>query len=180
MRAALFLDRDGTIIEDTGYPRDPALVRLMPGAPAALRVAKDELGLVLVIVSTQSGVARGLVTPEEARAVQGRVVEAFAAEGVRFDGAYFCFHGPDDGCACRKPRPGLLRDAIRELGVDPARSVMIGDKAADVEAGLAAGCRAALAFGGLHAPAAAESFTEWDDVARWLVAHRFFFDAVVA
>jgi len=149
---ALFLDRDGTLIRDTSYPRDPTLVELLPGAADALRAAR-EAGVRLVIVSNQSGVARGLITPAEAAAVQRRVVELFESEGVHFDGAYFCFHGPDDGCECRKPAPGLLLRAASELTLSLSGSMMIGDKASDVEAGRAAGC-VGLAFSSWAAMAA--------------------------
>lgn len=138
---ALFLDRDGTLIEDVGYPRDPALVRLVAGAGAALREAACR-GFRLVVVSNQSGVARGLITPAELAAVQERFVELLRAEGVALAGSYLCVHGPDDGCRCRKPRPGMLLDAARDLEIDLAASFMIGDKESDVEAGLAAGCGA--------------------------------------
>lgn len=148
---ALFLDRDGTLIVDVGYPRDPALVSLLPGVAPALRAIAAR-GFRLVIVSNQSGVARGLITPAEARAVQAKVDELFAAEGIHFAGAYFCFHGPDEGCQCRKPRPGLLLDAAKELDLDLSRSVTIGDKASDLDAGRAAGC-------------AALPFTAWSEIA---------------
>jgi D-glycero-D-manno-heptose 1,7-bisphosphate phosphatase len=156
---ALFLDRDGTLIVDTSYPRDPALVEVLPGAVEALGRAQ-RAGLRLVIVSNQSGVARGLISPAEAAAVQNRVVEVFAREGVSFDGSYFCFHGPDDGCACRKPLPGLLLRAAAELDLDLARSMMVGDKVSDVEAGRAAGC-SALAFSDWAAMA--------EPLARWML-----------
>ncbi len=144
MKPALFLDRDGTLIVDTGYPRDPALVEVLPGAIEALR----ELGrtYALVIISNQSGVARGLVTETEARLVHERVVERFAAGGVTFTAAYYCKHLPDAGCPCRKPAPGLIREAAREHGLDLAASIMIGDKASDVEAGMAAGCARSIRF----------------------------------
>jgi len=161
VRPALFVDRDGTIIRDVGYPRDPALVEPLAGAAPALRRAR-ELGYAIVIVSNQSGVARGLIRPEEARAVQDRVAEVFAAEGVVFDGVFFCLHGPDDGCACRKPRPGMLLEAARELGLDLGASLMIGDKPADLEAGRAAGT-AAIAI---------ETSGRWDAIVAWLAAHR--------
>lgn len=158
-RPALFLDRDGTLIVDTGYPRDPALVELLPGVAPVLRAAVAK-GWALVIVSNQSGVARGLVTREEAARVQARVEELFAAEGVVFDEAFFCFHGPDERCACRKPAPGMLLEAARDLALDLRASVMIGDKASDVEAGRAAGART-VAFGTAEAAG-------WADVAAWL------------
>lgn len=159
MRRALFLDRDGTLIVDVGYPRDPAQVELLPGAAAALRALPPDV--TLVIVSNQSGLARGLITPAEAAAVAARVAERFAAEGVHFAAAYVCPHGPDDGCPCRKPAPGLLLQAARELDLDLARSIMIGDKPSDVAAGQAAGCAASLRF------ALADAGSAGADIAGW-------------
>jgi D-glycero-D-manno-heptose 1,7-bisphosphate phosphatase len=144
-RRALFVDRDGTLITDVGYPRDPALVEPLAGAIDALRELQGSFAL--VIVSNQSGIGRGLVTEAEARAVHDRVIAVFEGAGVRFAGAYYCPHAPDAGCACRKPAPGLLLDAARELDLHLASSVMIGDKASDVAAGRAAGCRHVLRFG---------------------------------
>jgi histidinol-phosphate phosphatase family protein len=139
MRPAVFLDRDGTLIADVGYPRDPRQVAPLPGVAAALaRLAR--LGFALVIVSNQSGVGRGLFSRAEADAVHAEVVRRFARAGVCFDGAYYCYHAPDEGCRCRKPAPGLLLRAAAELGLDPRRSFMVGDKQIDVEAGAAAGC----------------------------------------
>lgn len=143
-RRALFLDRDGTLIADVGYPRDPSRVALLAGAAEALRPLSERLAL--VIVSNQSGIARGLIHPDEARAVHDRTVARFAEHGVTFAGAYYCPHGPDDGCACRKPQPGMLQAAAAELGLDVAGSIVIGDKPSDVELGHNAGCLAALRF----------------------------------
>jgi histidinol-phosphate phosphatase family protein len=137
-RRALFLDRDGTLIVDVGYPRDPALVEPLPGAIEALRELQQTYAL--VIISNQSGIGRGRITEAEAAVVHARVVEVFAAGGVTFAGAYYCPHAPEAGCRCRKPAPGLILDAAAELGIDVARSVMIGDKESDLEAGYAAGC----------------------------------------
>ena len=143
-RRALFLDRDGTIIVDVGYPRDPARVELLPGAAAALAALAPHVAL--VIVSNQSGLARGLISPSEAAAVHARVAELLAAAGAPLAGAWYCPHGPDDGCACRKPAPGLLHQAAAALDVDLASSIIVGDKPSDVAAGRAAGCHAALLF----------------------------------
>lgn len=140
-RPGAFLDRDGTLIRDTDYPRDPALVELLPGAADALKQLRRH-GYALVVVSNQSGIGRGLITPGEAAAVHERFVGLLADHGITLDGAYYCPHTPDDGCGCRKPAPGLLVRAAKELGLDIARSVMIGDKASDVEAGESVGCRA--------------------------------------
>jgi D-glycero-D-manno-heptose 1,7-bisphosphate phosphatase len=142
---ALLLDRDGTLIVDVGYPRDPERVELLPGCAEALRELQQSFAL--VIVSNQSGIGRGLIQPDEAVAVQARVIERFAAEGVRFAGAYLCPHAPEEDCECRKPAPGLLLQAARELGLELPRSVMIGDKHADVQAGWRAECGAAVRFG---------------------------------
>ena len=150
MQRALFLDRDGTLIVDTAYPRDPARVVLLDGAADALReLQRDWL---LVVVSNQSGIGRGLVTPDEANAVHDRFVALYATLGVAFAGIYYCPHAPGARCACRKPSPGLLLDAADELGVMLTRSVMVGDKPSDLEAGRAAGCAHVLQLGAPEAP----------------------------
>lgn len=166
-RQALFVDRDGTLIVDVGYPRDPARVEPLPGAFEALR----ELGarFALVIISNQSGIGRGLITEAEAQAVHDRVIEVFTREGVRFAGAYYCPHAPDASCPCRKPAPGLLLDAARELGLDVAHSIMLGDKASDVAAGRAAGCRHTVRFGpDTDSSDASQRCDDWSAVARFL------------
>jgi histidinol-phosphate phosphatase family protein len=137
--AAVFLDRDGTLIEDVGYPRDPAGVRLLPGATTALRRFRER-GLRLVVVSNQSGIGRGLVTREQADAVHARFVELLGRDGVRLDDARYCPHAPDQGCDCRKPAPRLVLEAAAELGVDLPASFMVGDRDRDLESGRRAGC----------------------------------------
>jgi D-glycero-D-manno-heptose 1,7-bisphosphate phosphatase len=143
---AAFLDRDGTIIHDRGYVRRAEDVELLPGAVDALRRAADA-GLRLVVVSNQSGVGRGLVSPQELDEVHARMVELLSDAGVALDGAYYCPHAPSEDCACRKPKPGLLLRAVEELDLDPGRSVMIGDKLSDEEAGRAAGCVRTIRLG---------------------------------
>ncbi len=136
--ALLLLDRDGTLMVDVGYPNDPAQVQLLPGAAEAVRELV-RVGFVPAVVSNQSGLARGLITPEQAEAVHDRFVEQFeAASGVLLC-CYYCPHGPDDGCACRKPKPGLLNRAAADLGLIGVPGIAIGDKLSDVEAGRAAG-----------------------------------------
>lgn len=139
-RRAVFLDRDGTVIHDVAYPRDPEQVRLVPGAAAAL-VRLKNLGFALVLVSNQSGIGRGLVTPQEAERVHERVVAVLEANGVRLDDACYCPHAPEVHCACRKPAPGLILEAADRLGIDLAQSFMVGDKPSDIEAGRRAGSR---------------------------------------
>jgi D-glycero-D-manno-heptose 1,7-bisphosphate phosphatase len=141
--AAVFLDRDGTLIEDVGYPRDPSEVRVLPGTAEALRRLESG-GMLLVIVSNQSGVGRGIVTTAEAAAVDAEFRRQFAERGVTFAGVYYCPHGPEDGCGCRKPEPGMLIRAAEELKIALAASFMVGDKASDSSAGKRAGCRSVV------------------------------------
>ena len=142
MLRAAFLDRDGTIIEEKHYIANPDDVVLVPGAAAGLRAFKDA-GFMLVIVTNQSGIARGLYTQADFQAVQQRLEEVLAAEGVAFDAVYHCPHHPDftGPCDCRKPGPGMYEQARRNLGLDLAHSVYVGDKLNDV--------RPAERFGGL-------------------------------
>jgi histidinol-phosphate phosphatase family protein len=144
VRRALFLDRDGTLIVDVGYPNDPARVEALPGVIDALVDLLNDW--VLVVISNQSGIARGLITRDEAAAVHERFIALFAEAGVQFAGSFYCPHGPDGGCRCRKPLPGLLHDAAEQLEIDLSLSAVVGDKPSDVEAGLAAGCAAAILF----------------------------------
>ena len=143
MRPAAFLDRDGTIIEDEGYLADASRVRLVPGAIEALRTFRDR-GMLLVVVSNQSGIPRGLITAQQHAEVDARVKALLAGEGVPLDAAYYCPHLPEGDCVCRKPKPGMIEQAAREHAIDVARSIMVGDKMSDVAAGHAAGCTTAL------------------------------------
>jgi histidinol-phosphate phosphatase family protein len=142
-RRAVFLDRDGTLIADLGYPRDPAGVCLLPGAGEALARLRRE-GFLLILVSNQSGVGRGLIHPAELEAVHRRLEECLAAFDVRLTAAYYCLHAPEAACDCRKPAPGLLLRAAREHALELARCVLVGDKPSDVAAGQRAGCRTIL------------------------------------
>jgi D-glycero-D-manno-heptose 1,7-bisphosphate phosphatase len=136
---ALFLDRDGTIVEDREYPRDPEQVRLLPGAAEALGKLAAE-GWKLIVIGNQSGVGRGLIAPAEMQAVQTRFEQLMRSAGAPVDASYFCLHAPEDGCQCRKPSPLLVQQAAREHAVDLKASVMIGDREADIQCGRAAGC----------------------------------------
>ena len=137
--AAVLFDRDGTLVEDVPYNGDPGRVRVVPGA----REAVDRLraaGVSTAVVSNQSGVARGLITREQVEAVNRRIESVLGPLGPWL----YCTHGPDDGCGCRKPAPGLVLRAAQALGVQPERCVVVGDIGADVEAARAAGARAIL------------------------------------
>ncbi len=136
---AVLLDRDGTLVVDVPYNGDPARVRPMPGAAEAVDRLRRE-GVATAVVSNQSGVARGYIADGQVAAVNRRVEDLLGDLGPWL----ICPHAPEDGCACRKPRPGLVIRAARALGVAPAECVVIGDIGADVDAARAAGARAVL------------------------------------
>ncbi len=149
-RPAVFLDRDGTLIEQVHYLGDPARVRLLPGAGPALRRLRDA-GYALVVITNQSAIGRGWLTVEQYGLVNDEMNRQLAAEGVTLDGVYYCPEVPtndDDRTAIthgdRKPGPGMLLRAGRELGLDLSTSWMIGDMISDVLAGINAGCKGSL------------------------------------
>jgi len=131
--AAVFLDRDGTLVEDPGYLNDPSRVKLLPGAGEAVAALK-RAGYLVVIVTNQSGIARGLITPAQYEAVAARTAELLAAAGGPPDAQYHCPHLPEISgpCGCRKPGLDLYRQAIARFGIDPARSWWVGDKESDL------------------------------------------------
>src|SRR3954454_18750592 len=130
----VLFDRDGTLVHDFPYNGDPDWVRPVDGAKESLDRLRGR-GVRVGVVSNQSGVARGIITEAQVRACMARLEELLGP----FDVVRWCPHGPDDGCACRKPAPGMVKDACAELGVDPARCVVVGDIGADVDAATAAG-----------------------------------------
>jgi histidinol-phosphate phosphatase family protein len=140
---AVFLDKDGTLIEDVPYNVDPERVRLMPRAAEGLR-ALQAAGYQLFVISNQSGVARGYFQEAALAAVEERLRHLLAEAGVSLAGFYYCPHHPDGACLCRKPEPGLIVRASREHGILLAESWFVGDILDDVEAGRRAGCRTVL------------------------------------
>jgi D-glycero-D-manno-heptose 1,7-bisphosphate phosphatase len=160
-RRAVFLDKDGTLIDDVPYNVDPERMQLAPGAREGLP-ALHVAGYRLVVVSNQSGVARGLFAEAALALVEARLRELLAGAGAALTGFYYCPHHPAGrvpeyavACDCRKPAPGLLRRAAAELGIDLAASWLVGDILDDVEAGRRAGCRTVLINNGNE--------TEWRD-----------------
>jgi len=153
-RPAVFIDRDGTLTEEVGYVNHPERLRLLPRSAEAIG-RLNRAGVPAVVVTNQAGVARGYFSEEVLHAVNRALVEQLARQGARLDGLYVCAHHPTEGqppwradCDCRKPRPGLLRRAAAELGLDLERSTVVGDKASDLVPAAAVGARGVLVLTG--------------------------------
>jgi D-glycero-D-manno-heptose 1,7-bisphosphate phosphatase len=170
-RPAIFLDRDGTLIEDVGYPHRPEDLQLLPGVVPALRKLQ-EMGFVLVVVTNQSGIARGYFSEEQMHAFHALLGEQLEAGGAHIEAFYHCSFHPDANVAkyrgdspLRKPKPGMLLLAAEELSLDLAASYTIGDKKSDVLAGQAAACRTILVQTGKGGTGEPELAAEPDFVA---------------
>jgi D-glycero-D-manno-heptose 1,7-bisphosphate phosphatase len=148
------MDRDGTLTEEVGYVNHPSRLRLLPQSGAAVR-RLNQAGIAVVVVTNQAGIARGYFSPEVLAAVNATLVSQLKDEGAHLDGVYVCPHHPTEGeapyrlvCDCRKPKPGLLRRAASDLGLDLGRSTLVGDKGSDLVAARAVGARAVLVLTG--------------------------------
>jgi histidinol-phosphate phosphatase family protein len=138
---AVFLDRDGVLTRDRqDYVKTPEELEVLPSIEAPLREIQQR-GFRIVIITNQSVVGRGLTSHYEMSRIHEKLRMEIARLGCSIDGIYYCPHRPDEGCGCRKPAPGLILKAARELGIDVGRSWMIGDKEMDLEAARRAGCR---------------------------------------
>jgi len=145
MKKAAFLDRDGVLnrkAPEGQYVTRWEEMKFLPGADAAIRLL-NEAGFLVVVVSNQRCVAKGLITSGDLEAMHARMHREFAAAGARIDAIYYCPHDYEPPCSCRKPKPGMLFDAAQALDIDLGASWMIGDSTQDVEAGMAAGCSTA-------------------------------------
>lgn len=136
--AAVFLDRDGTLVADAHYASRPEQIRLLPGAGAAV-AALNRAGFLVVVLTNQSGVARGYFSEKNLEAMHAKLSSDLALHGARLDAVHYCPHHPDGkpgplavACDCRKPAPGMLFRAIRELRIDPSRSYVVGDAVRDL------------------------------------------------
>lgn len=154
MNKAVFLDRDGTVNEEVGYLRDLGKLRLLPGAGLAVR-RLNEAGFKVVLVTNQSGVARGYFPESLVHETHALLDEMLKQYGARIDAVYYCPHHPTAGnssytmnCECRKPMTGLIDKAVKELHIDSSRSYMVGDKWSDVELGQRAGVHTVLVLSG--------------------------------
>ena len=137
------LDRDGTMTYERHYLADPADVELLPGAARGMREL-CRLGFALVVVTNQSGLARGYFDQTQLDRIHARLRDLLSIEGVTLDGIYVCPHLPQAHCMCRKPRAGLVRQAVAEHGFDPAQAIVVGDKSCDVDLGRAVGAMSFL------------------------------------
>lgn len=165
----LFLDRDGVVIQNKDYLRYPEQVEMIPGVGACMRAAA-EAGYLLIGVSNQSGLGRGMFSPADLAAVMERIDELLLAEQTGFDAFYYCPHAPEDHCECRKPAQGLFDEAGASCRWDRDRSWMIGDKPSDVAFGRMQGLGSVLVRTGYGVGSEEEVKARWSDDPRVLVA----------
>ncbi|MDG5467694.1 D-glycero-beta-D-manno-heptose 1,7-bisphosphate 7-phosphatase [Deltaproteobacteria bacterium IMCC39524] len=165
-RRAVFLDRDGTINIEKDYLHKIEDFEFIPGAPEAIKKLKDA-GFLVIVVSNQSGVARGYFDEDSVNQLHQHIQTELAGYGTSIDDFYFCPHHPDKGlgvykaaCNCRKGNPGMLLQASREHDIDLSKSYMVGDKLADIEAGQRAGCKTLLVLTGYGAATSSKLVTE--------------------
>ncbi|MCB2200638.1 D-glycero-beta-D-manno-heptose 1,7-bisphosphate 7-phosphatase [bacterium] len=139
----ILLDRDGTLIVEKDYLNSPDGVDLIEGAASAVSSLR-EMGHRVVLITNQSGVARGYFTVETVEHIHRRIEELLSVHGAVLDGVYYCPHGPEDGCNCRKPNSGMLQQAAKDTGLPLETAVVVGDKPADIEAAKRVGATAVL------------------------------------
>lgn len=163
-RKAVFLDRDGVILEERGYLARPDEVVLIEGAAEAIRKVAG-LGLLVVVVTNQSGIGRGLFTENDYSRVKEKMDTLLALGGAKADAEYFCPHAPWEGCTCRKPSAGLAFRAAMDLGLDLAASFVVGDKASDMEMARIIGARSVLVRTGYGLETERTLEPVWDAVA---------------
>lgn len=150
---AVFLDRDGVLVDDVGHLSRVDQLSVIPGAPLAVKRLND-LGISVVVVTNQSVIGRGFCSEDQMNLIHQALAEQLSKDGAHITRFYYCPHHPTEGvgdylldCQCRKPKPGMLRQAAADLGLDLADSVMVGDNFTDIDAGGEAGCRTVLVTG---------------------------------
>ena len=160
MKKAVFLDRDGVMIEQVAYLSRPDQVALIPGAAEALRLIHRH-GDLAVVISNQSGVGRGYFSAADVDAVHDRIQQLLAEQGESVDAYYYCPHAPNEACSCRKPSPEMILRAAERFGIDVGSSLMLGDKLSDLKCGVNAGCAKSVlvltGYGAEEAPKAREA-----------------------
>lgn len=166
-RRAVFLDRDGTLIQDGPFLSDPNGIKFLDGVPAGLRRLKQN-GFLLILITNQSGIGRGYFTEEVLQAIHARLESRLEGEGASLDAIYYCPHSPENGCGCRKPSPELFLRAIRDFGIDPAQSYVVGDKPEDADAAKRAGCTSVL-IGNREGTPADYGAPDFDRAVGWIL-----------
>jgi D-glycero-D-manno-heptose 1,7-bisphosphate phosphatase len=172
LRPAVFLDRDGTIAEEVGYLNHLSRFRMFPFAAQAIRQL-NQAPLPVIVITNQSGVARGYFPESLVGAIHELMTAQLAKDGAHIDALYYCPHKGDDACACRKPKPGMLERAAREHGLDLRRSFVVGDRYGDMELARSVKARAILVRTGY-----AEGEIQWHS-AKWPVPPDFIADNLV-
>jgi histidinol-phosphate phosphatase family protein len=143
---AVFIDRDGTMAPDVHYCRRPEDFELFPNTAKAIRLL-NEHGFKVIVITNQSGIARGYFTEDTLARIHDKMITELAKEGARVDAIYYCPHHPNDKCDCRKPKPKLVLQAAKEYNINLKRSFVVGDLEMDVDLGKAVGCKSILIKG---------------------------------
>jgi len=143
LNKGVFIDRDDTISRDVHYCSRPEDFELLPKAAAGIKLLNQE-GFKVVVITNQSGIARGYFTEDMLNKIHQKMVDELAKSGANVDAIFFCPHHPDDNCECRKPKPKLAHQAIEQLLIDPQQSFTIGDRLMDVELAKAIGCKSVM------------------------------------
>lgn len=173
---AIFLDRDGTLVQDVGYLTNPAQLVVLPGSVEGIRLLQD--WFLIIVVTNQSAIGRGLLDESSLSRIQRSLVENLHARGVRIDAIYSCPHHPRAGCSCRKPAPGMLVQASADFNIRLDRSYLIGDKGSDILAGKRAGVAATVLIPShqtKHTPTEASTpayvANGLQEAAKWILSH---------
>lgn len=151
LKPAAFLDRDGTLIEEANYLAGPEGLKLFPFAAEAVRLLREH-GFLVVLITNQSGIGRGYFDENDLREIHAKLIADLAIENAELDAIYFCPHAPENGCDCRKPQTGMIRQATADFSIDVENSWTIGDKAIDAETGFNAKTKTALVLTGYGVP----------------------------
>jgi len=165
---AVFIDRDGTINRDVPYCSRPEDFELLPGAADGIRLL-NEHGFKVIVVTNQSGIARGYFTEQMLAKIHEEMRAELAKHGAHVDAIYYCPHHPDDNCDCRKPKPKMVFQAASALDINLKQSYVIGDSEMDVEIANRAGCRAAIRVGQAARGAGNCQASSFKDAARWII-----------
>jgi D,D-heptose 1,7-bisphosphate phosphatase len=168
---AVFIDRDDTINRDVPYCSRPEDFELLPGVGQGIKLLKDN-GYKIVVITNQSGIARGYFTRETLDKIHDKMHHDLAEFDASVDAIYYCPHHPDEGCDCRKPEPKMVLNATKDLDIDIAQSYVIGDSDKDIEMGKRAGCKKSFRINqnGFSDPTKG-SFSSFIETVQWLLAH---------